>query len=76
MPDPVDLGQAREQEFLEDALARHARSVPTGPSRKECVSCGDPIPAARRKAVPGCTRCIDCERDNELRARTRKGGGS
>lgn len=27
----------------------------------DCQDCGDPIPEARRAAVPGCTRCVDCQ---------------
>ena len=27
-----------------------------------CLGCGDPIPAARKKAVPNTTLCIDCAR--------------
>ena len=26
-----------------------------------CLDCGDPIGAARKKAVPSSTRCIDCQ---------------
>lgn len=26
-----------------------------------CEDCGEEIPAARRAAVPGCTRCIGCQ---------------
>lgn len=33
----------------------------------ECVECGEPIPAERRKAVHGCTRCIGCATDNEAK---------
>lgn len=40
-----------------------ARSVtdPGRASRTECEDCGEAIPEARRKAVPGCTRCVDCQ---------------
>ena len=27
----------------------------------ECVDCGDEIPEARRKAIPGCPRCVACQ---------------
>ncbi|MFK1433009.1 TraR/DksA C4-type zinc finger protein [Pseudomonas aeruginosa] len=29
-------------------------------SAHECRECGDVIPHARREAVPGCVRCIEC----------------
>lgn len=67
MPDDFDLAQERETAFRETALLRHrcAGLVAAGmPSRDICgCSCGcdDQIPEARRKAVPGCTRCIACQ---------------
>lgn len=27
-----------------------------------CIDCGEPIPAARLKAVPGALRCVECQR--------------
>jgi len=32
-----------------------------------CIDCETPIPEARRRAVPNCTRCIDCQIDFENR---------
>jgi phage/conjugal plasmid C-4 type zinc finger TraR family protein len=26
-----------------------------------CIDCGEEIPEARRRAVPGCRRCVDCQ---------------
>lgn len=36
-------------------------------SAEECQDCGEPIPQARRQAVPGCNRCIDCQARHERR---------
>lgn len=30
-----------------------------------CIDCGENIPEKRRKAVPGCVRCIGCQKDFE-----------
>ena len=30
-------------------------------SATDCIDCGDPIPKARRKAVPGVQRCVPCQ---------------
>ena len=30
-------------------------------SAMDCIDCGDPIPKARRKAVPGVQRCVPCQ---------------
>ncbi|WP_439149777.1 DksA/TraR family C4-type zinc finger protein [Sulfitobacter sp.] len=59
---------------INDELARlKARKMPQGESRTHCAECEDPIPEARRIALPGVKLCIDCvnERDN----RTERRGG-
>lgn len=35
------------------------------PSGAACKECGEQISMARRKAVPGCTRCEECQRERE-----------
>ncbi|AKU21888.1 TraR/DksA C4-type zinc finger protein [Massilia sp. NR 4-1] len=40
-------------------------------SAQECHCCGDPIPPARRRAAPGCTRCVACESENERQRKLR-----
>lgn len=35
------------------------------PSGVACKDCGDQISMARRKAVPGCKRCDECQREYE-----------
>ena len=37
------------------------------PSAEECEECGDEIPEARRKAVPGCQLCVFCQEKHERR---------
>lgn len=37
----------------------------SGESLFECVDCGEEIPEGRRKAVPGCMRCVTCEASHE-----------
>lgn len=47
----------------------HARSrLPTGQGTEECVECGDEIPEARRKALPGVTTCVRCQSGRDSRA--------
>ena len=38
-----------------------ARRGPVGESLTHCAECEEPIPEARRKAVPGVRLCIDCQ---------------
>lgn len=46
---------------VDDAIA-HARSqLSSGESAHYCDECGDEIPEARRKALPGVRYCIHCQ---------------
>ena len=35
------------------------------PSRETCADCDEPIPQARRKAVPGVQLCLDCQQASD-----------
>lgn len=67
MSDIYDRTQQRDAEILADALAAHQRRVGqvAGPALSHCEDCGEPIPAARRAAVAGCRRCVECQALNE-----------
>lgn len=57
---------------INDELARmNARRAPQGESLTHCAECEEPIPQARREALPGVKLCIDCvrERDTAFKAR-------
>ena len=57
---------------ISDELARlKARKLPVGESLTHCAECEEPIPEARRAALPGVKLCIDCvrERDGKVQAR-------
>jgi phage/conjugal plasmid C-4 type zinc finger TraR family protein len=57
---------------IQDELARlKARKAPVGDSLTHCAECEEPIPEARRTALPGVKLCIDCmqERDQAYRVR-------
>lgn len=51
---------------IEDAVARARKDLPQGESLKECEECGEPIPEARRKAIPGVRLCINCQQEKDL----------
>ncbi|MEH3356456.1 TraR/DksA family transcriptional regulator [Enterobacter kobei] len=40
-------------------------------SAEHCEECGDPIPEARRIAVPGCQTCAECQSVKELKNKQR-----
>lgn len=51
---------------IEDAVARARQGLPQGESLHECEECGEPIPEARRKAIPGVRLCINCQQEKDL----------
>jgi phage/conjugal plasmid C-4 type zinc finger TraR family protein len=46
---------------VEDAVARARNGLRKGESLTHCEECGEGIPEARRKAVPGVRRCVACQ---------------
>lgn len=46
---------------VEDAVLRARSRLPQGPGRTDCAECGNPIPEARRAAVPGARLCLACQ---------------
>ena len=49
------------EDTVTDGVLTARSRLPTGPGTEECVECGDAIPEARRKAVPGVTTCVGCQ---------------
>lgn len=58
---------------VEDAVKRARSELARGESLAECEECGEAIAEARRLAVPGVRRCIDCQGAAET-ARASSGG--
>ncbi|MBL4901093.1 TraR/DksA C4-type zinc finger protein [Desulfocapsa sp. AH-315-G09] len=65
--DILDRAQVADSNFLEQALAVQAEKFGKrqGISRKRCLDCECDIPEARRIAVPGCERCVECAEEIE-----------
>jgi len=63
----IDASIAEELERMK------ARRAPVGESAALCVECGEPIPEARRAAIPGVKLCIDCQRERDSRPVARGG---
>jgi phage/conjugal plasmid C-4 type zinc finger TraR family protein len=56
---------------VESEVARARSRLGAGEGLRECEDCGDPIPEARRRAVPGVRRCRDCQAETDQRAEER-----
>ncbi len=51
-----------------DAVKRARENIPAGPSAESCEECGDPIPEARRVALPGVQYCVKCQSELDEQA--------
>ncbi|AJE48002.1 DksA/TraR family C4-type zinc finger protein [Celeribacter indicus] len=59
---------------ISDELERmKSRRAPVGESFTHCAECGEEIPEARRRAVPGVKLCIDCQTGRDRAYRPRGG---
>ncbi|NRF76611.1 TraR/DksA family transcriptional regulator [Citrobacter braakii] len=66
MADIIDNASTLEDLQRDAALSMH-RLNHSAVSATHCEECGDNLPEARRKAYPGCTMCVGCQSDMELR---------
>ena len=60
--DEADYAQQNEAQLIKMGIDMH-RKILNMPANEtiECIDCDEVIPAARRKAMPGCIRCIGCQ---------------
>lgn len=66
--------QEQIEASINDELKRmEARSAPRGVSLTNCAECEEPIPEARRAALPGVKLCIECQRERDSRPVLRGG---
>lgn len=66
----IDQASALEEMMREQAIAAH-RLNHNAVSATHCVECEEELPEARRKAYPGCTMCVECQGEQELRNKQR-----
>jgi phage/conjugal plasmid C-4 type zinc finger TraR family protein len=50
-----------------DGVMRARAGMPAGESETHCVECGEAIPQARRRALPGVRTCINCQSARDRR---------
>jgi phage/conjugal plasmid C-4 type zinc finger TraR family protein len=56
----MEQAEARVELERNVMVARVVARLPSGPGSDDCVRCGDDIPLARRRALPGTRTCVDC----------------
>jgi phage/conjugal plasmid C-4 type zinc finger TraR family protein len=59
--DLIDRANDLSDWLLAKQLAAQTGHRPAGDSRADCLECGEPIPEARRVALPGVTLCVHCQ---------------
>jgi len=58
---PDGAVQEQIEDSVKDALASARARMPSGAGLSECEECGEPIPEARRRALPGARTCVACQ---------------
>lgn len=60
-------GAVQEQidDTVTDAVLAARAAMPAGESAEECAICGDDIPEARRRALPGVRTCVACQAERD-----------
>lgn len=62
------------QDQIDDSISsevmRARASMPAGPGETHCVECGEAIPEARRRAIPGVRTCVACQAERDQHARS------
>ncbi|GBQ12066.1 DksA/TraR family C4-type zinc finger protein [Swaminathania salitolerans] len=64
---PDGAVQDQIDDTIADAVSRARANMPQGESEAECRECGEPIPEARRRALPGVKLCVACQSERDSR---------
>ncbi len=60
--------QDQIDDTVKDAVDFARSRMPAGEGETHCVLCGEEIPEARRKALPGARTCVPCQSDQDTSA--------
>jgi len=50
---------------VKDAVLRARSQLPQGEGPAQCCECGEAIPEARRRAMPGVRLCVRCQEQHD-----------
>ena len=56
------------RDSVNDEIRRARAAIPQGPGLAYCEECGEKIPVARRKALPGVRLCVHCQEEEDKTA--------
>ena len=58
---PDGAVQDQIDDTVADGVMRARARMPAGEGELHCIECGDEIPDARRRALPGVRTCVACQ---------------
>lgn len=59
--------QDQIDDTITDGVLRARARIPTGEGETHCKDCGEEIPEARRRALPGVRTCVPCQDEADRR---------
>ena len=62
--------QEQIEDTVKDAVNSARARMPAGEGTEYCEECGELIPAARRKALPGTRTCVPCQSERDASVRS------
>ncbi len=65
---PDGAVQDQIDDTVKDGVLRARSRMPAGEGETHCVECGEEIPEARRRAMPGARTCVACQSARDGRA--------
>ncbi len=64
---PDGAVQDQIDDTVTDGVMRARARMPTGVAETHCQECGEEIPEARRRVLPGVRTCIECQSARDSR---------
>ena len=55
------------EDTINDGVLTARARLPVGEGSSHCVECGEEIPEARRRALPGAHTCVECQSGRDSR---------
>ncbi len=65
---PDGAVQDQIEDSVRDAVDAARARLQNGSGQDDCEICGETIPEARRRALPGASTCVSCQAAREKRA--------
>jgi phage/conjugal plasmid C-4 type zinc finger TraR family protein len=57
--------QDQIDDTVSDAVKAARARIPIGEGLEDCEDCGEPIPKARREALPSARTCVKCQSERD-----------